>query len=786
MTRWSHILLNAVLILGPLIFGTSRLWIWSAAALCLIVFLSLVLFIAGARERATRVFRVPAVMPLILLALFHVLQLIPLPPEIIHAISPAIYAKYSMTIYIVDPSVWMPVSIAPRLTLIALLGFLTCLTVYWLTVQHMLHWQRLQNTLKTISWFIFIYAAFSIIQHLALNGKAICLLPALHKNAASFGTYINRNHYAGLMEMVMPLLIALYMANRPPGMYLTIREQILEFFNFRGASVTLIPAFTAILAAASIFIARSRSGMAITIFSLLMMGTLIHGHGRKEKMKGMHLAIIAVLAVSFVSMTGWQPVIERFETTQVEQQLQTGRPVSWQNSWKIVKEFITTGTGFGTFIDIYPAYQTNFKNMILSHAHNDYLESAQEGGVSAVLLMSFFLATLFFSTWKRWKKRANRLSGYTWAGSVTGITAILLHSMTDFNMHIGANRIWFFFLCGLAVAAVNGNSRHSQQIHLEPLDTRHFRVIATTAILTLLTALAIYGGMLTALYRTDSCNIPDDITHIDKTTVVEYASCLESAMKTDPWNVIYYFQLANLNLALLDKNKALDSYRSAIRYEPMNGFILQQTGIVMDYYSEPEKAELLLKAGTITNISRKEMFRNYAGWLFAKGRKTDGLRQVRSFLEIAPEETEGMLTFMTIYGINQVDMRYAMPEDALSYSFYGDFLKETGETATALVIYQHALRLLMTEKKPSTTFPVTRLAALYEKSGNTDKALEVLRTGAALFPDNPYLKIRMGGLYEKTGVNYRAVEEYRRALALKPDISWLKKRLNKLDKHETY
>ncbi|MBT3260299.1 MAG: hypothetical protein HN366_28175, partial [Deltaproteobacteria bacterium] len=49
-------------------------------------------------------------------------------------------------------------------------------------------------------------------------------------------------------------------------------------------------------------------------------------------------------------------------------------------------------------------------------------------------------------------KNPSRLVRATTLGAMTGITAILFHSITDFNLHIPANAILFTVLAALVVA----------------------------------------------------------------------------------------------------------------------------------------------------------------------------------------------------------------------------------------------------------------------------------------------------------------------------------------------
>jgi O-antigen ligase len=113
----------------------------------------------------------------------------------------------------------------------------------------------------------------------------------------------------------------------------------------------------------------------------------------------------------------------------------------------------------GSFTTIYPRYRTIPGDAIADHAHNDYLEFFSDGGIIAFLLGAWFLLVLFYKSYRAFLKRREFYAMYIFVGSIAGIIAILIHSITDFNLHIGANGLYFFFLSGLAVSAAHTRLR---------------------------------------------------------------------------------------------------------------------------------------------------------------------------------------------------------------------------------------------------------------------------------------------------------------------------------------
>ena len=69
------------------------------------------------------------------------------------------------------------------------------------------------------------------------------------------------------------------------------------------------------------------------------------------------------------------------------------RQVMWSNTDKSIPEFLTMGSGAGSFETLYPRFEDpeTITPTYTSHAHNDYLEIALETGVPGILLLIAFL-----------------------------------------------------------------------------------------------------------------------------------------------------------------------------------------------------------------------------------------------------------------------------------------------------------------------------------------------------------------------------------------------------------
>jgi hypothetical protein len=115
----------------------------------------------------------------------------------------------------------------------------------------------------------------------------------------------------------------------------------------------------------------------------------------------------------------------------------------------MIGDFLPTGTGKGTYVNAYPMYEKVDDRLRLSYAHNDYLEFVAENGIvggGALIVAGLGLAVWLAAMWRR--RRGSFAKGIG-LGALLGMTAILIHGLTDFNLQIPANAIYFTTLAML-------------------------------------------------------------------------------------------------------------------------------------------------------------------------------------------------------------------------------------------------------------------------------------------------------------------------------------------------
>jgi O-antigen ligase len=257
---------------------------------------------------------------------------------------------------------------------------------------------------------------------------------------ALFGPYVNRDHFAGLMEMLLPVAV-LYIAGRH------------ERFSLEG-SVWRI--FALALALASLLLSGSRGGLLalsaeIAIAAVILRRAARSGQRRRLGAAATFALVAGVLLFAYVD-PGW--VARKLGSVayvdKTWKEWAGERASMARDSLRMWRDHPLLGVGLGDFETAYPRYQSVSTDMWIDHAHNDYVEAAAETGLVGALLVLAALALFIRLVFRDWKNPFRSQAGWIRLGAAIGCCGMLVHSLADFNLHIPANAAWFAVLAGIA------------------------------------------------------------------------------------------------------------------------------------------------------------------------------------------------------------------------------------------------------------------------------------------------------------------------------------------------
>jgi O-antigen ligase len=287
-------------------------------------------------------------------------------------------------------------------------------------------------------WFLMIFgflvSVFGILQQLTFNGK-LYWFREMRYGGIPFGPYVNRNHFAGFVELVLPVALV-------PLVLGKVRRE-------RWFVVGLF----ALLPMGALFLCASRGGLIsfgaeLGILILLML---------LRRTRGKHVlggGLVLLLAFLFVSWLGVKQVLDRFSSLQ-SLEVTTGKRASMRlDTWHIFLDHPWTGAGLGTLQTVFPAYETNYDGKVVNHTHNDYLEGLAETGIAGAFCAAGFLGVLFFVSLRQLLQRDKPFAAALHLSGLVGCSGFLVHSLADFNLHIPANALLFILAAHLATSEV--------------------------------------------------------------------------------------------------------------------------------------------------------------------------------------------------------------------------------------------------------------------------------------------------------------------------------------------
>jgi O-antigen ligase len=382
----------------------------------------------------------------LLFVLLVALQLLPMPTVLLGKLSPGRLSDLAATSH----AGWAALTIYANDTWLDLIKFLAYLSAFMLAA-HVSDLRKSRSFLIRVLILLgVVEAGYGIVQYLTGWQKIFTYTKKYDLEEAT-GTFINRNHFAGFLEMVIPFVLASAFysfqtwASRRHAFHGTLEEEE----RASAGHQTIFYLFLLIFMVVAVVFSRSRMGILVTLFTIVVLTLLAQLKVRRKAWLGGVLAFLAC-AVGYGLWIGLGPVLTRFEKITDPTYLSLeGRMTIWADTLRLVRDFPLLGTGLGTFDVVYRQYQTGLVNLRVDHAHNDFLEFAADTGlVGAVLLflpMIYLLGKMIaaFLEDRRSYRRSITL------GCIGSTLALLVHSLADFNLHIPANTLIFAVILGI-------------------------------------------------------------------------------------------------------------------------------------------------------------------------------------------------------------------------------------------------------------------------------------------------------------------------------------------------
>jgi O-antigen ligase len=445
--------LIAILVAAPLPFGSVQRG--ASLRLCAACLLLGVVWIAW-RTRfglPPLPWRDPALAAGAFIFLFALVQIVPLPEPALETISPAavsLRAAYEPPPAPGDHGL-RPISLDPAATRLAALKWLACLIALLVTVD--LAGRRAARGALATGLVVGggVQAIYGLAEYLSGRQHIFGYAKKYYTDVAT-GTFINRNHYAGYLEMTLPLAVAALAAalarlrSRPGA---TLGERLANASG-RDLFTSGLLLLLSLVMATALACSRSRMGIASAALALAATGVVLTWKGGGRGFAAAAVVVAGATLLLFAQGGAGVPILDRFAIAVSEFQGSLGRREMWTQALGMASQFSLAGVGLGAFASVFPAFRTSGPGIALTHAHNDYLEWLTEAGLIGCAVLLVCLAIVAVPIMKR---RAGRSDfGLVGHAAITALVAIGLHSLTDFNLEMPANALTLAVVAGLALA----------------------------------------------------------------------------------------------------------------------------------------------------------------------------------------------------------------------------------------------------------------------------------------------------------------------------------------------
>jgi O-antigen ligase len=352
---------------------------------------------------------------------------------------------------------------------------------------------RLRSLVSFLIFYGMAMALFALVQHFTWNGRFYWLRLNTSVHASPFGPFVNRNHFAGYMELLMPLPVALVITGAA------------------GRDKRLLHLFAATIMAVAAVVSLSRGGMLSLAAEMIFIAILsaiakrTRSRGDRETLRHREVAmtkdgetgvfqemtqvtarrsvsmalrasaftiLLGALIVAGILWIGSEPVVNRLLPSQTasehskKETFFTSRGWIWRDTVAMIRANPILGVGLGAYETAYPIYSRDDGALLLGQsyavdrAHNDYMQILADCGVVGGAIALWFIVLVFRAVARGIKSHDRLVAGMA-LGCGGGIFGMLVHSFFDFNLQLPSNALLFLLLA--AIASLSGSYQLSRK-----------------------------------------------------------------------------------------------------------------------------------------------------------------------------------------------------------------------------------------------------------------------------------------------------------------------------------
>ena len=445
LDRTVFVSLLSLMVITAIPYGTTQPW-WEAFFVCAVFVLAILWLVEGLingswLEQGSW----PLLLPVVALAAFSFLQTLSFGSQ---------WGTQAGSAGGSGVALWTTISADPYQTRFFVLLLLALAVAGVLLARYVRSERRLRFVINVVIGIAVASAIFGILRQTMQHGPGFGL--RLLAPDLGYAQFINKNHFAYLMELGLGLILGLILGGGVK------RDRALIYF------AALLPIWTGLV------LCGSRGGLiamlAQVVTAALLFGIVVRSGPSTDPAARLVqvtrswpvrvvLILMLVAGVSLGTLwLGGDQLASRIEESRNELSadaagLRQGvsRDEIWRASWQLFKAHPVLGVGLGGYWAAIPQFHNASGTMTPQEAHNDYLELLVSGGLVGLALGIWFAVVVCRRTRENLRS-PNRFRRAACFGAAVGLAGVAVHSLVDFGLHTIVNALVFTTLIVIATS----------------------------------------------------------------------------------------------------------------------------------------------------------------------------------------------------------------------------------------------------------------------------------------------------------------------------------------------
>lgn len=528
-----------------------------------------------------------------------------------------------------------------------------------------------------------------------LQGAKTVLGYAVSNIGTVNGAYVSHNHFAGLLVMIFPLVLALFFGTSQPGR---------RFFLFLLLCII----------GAALILSLSRGGLlswGVSLFVFFLCLWLKHRQSRGRATLFVFVLLLALVITVFTAWIGVSPIAHRSLLTTLLPTTETFqeeiRFVIWRHALPLIKEFPVFGSGLGTFSDVFARYRPAEipQEKRVYHAHNDYLELLIEAGGIGLLLALWGMFALLRTALKAYFRHSSQELPMLVLGGVASCTAIFTHSLVDFNLHIPANAIIFFLILALTTASVRllGQQRKRRS---KASSRPQPSFVPSPHPISLWGIGLIACGIIAGLAWNFRSNIALSYHHkaqriSPRQNLFEPIELYQKALQFDGGNILLHQNLADHYATLARMTPyaekwyqlAAESYQTAITLNHYTSPLYYKLGWIYVELGRAQEAADAFKQAIAYDPKIAFYYENLGNYYFSFDLLEPALRMYQEAIRLDPQKMADLIVLLEKHEVTYDTYQAMIPEESSYRQQFAALLQQQGDWEHSKQAYRQALEL---------------------------------------------------------------------------------------------